>query len=188
MACSVAQVAGSDAVIPADAINQRLLSAAILAEVNNQRCHSGLRRVVSSAGLADVAARHSGWMAASGQLTHDSTLAGISSLRDRLVASGHPGRGGTENIGQVQRYPVDLVPSFRITDPATCQFATTDGAPIPAHSYRTLAQSIVALWMKSPDHKANILNRKVKSLGSGAAFDAGADWCGQFYITQTFSN
>jgi len=187
-ACTVAPVTGSEALIRVEAINQRLISATILAEVNNARCRAGLRAVAASGGLAQVAAKHSGWMAGAGQLSHDSTLVGLASLRDRLAASGHSRKGGTENIGQVQRYLVDTVPGFRITDAATCRFATDDGQPIPAHSYRSLAHTIVDLWMKSPAHKANILNRKVRSLGSGIAFDGKAPWCGVFFLTQTFSD
>ena len=187
-ACSKAQVAGSDIAVPPERINQPLIAATILAEVNAARCKAGLRAVAGAPGLTNVAAAHSAWMAATHVLSHQSDRSGVATLAARLATAGKGGRGGTENIGQVHRYGVDLVGRFKITSATACQFATEDGQVIGAHSYRSLAAAIVALWLKSPAHKANMMNRKVRSLGSGVAFDGSADWCGQFYVTQTFSN
>ena len=187
-ACTVVQVAGRDAGVPPERINQLLIAATILAEVNAARCKAGLRAVAGAEGLSKVAAAHSGWMAAAHVLSHDSDRPGVASLAAQLATAGKGGRGGTENIGQVHRYGLDLVGSFKINSAAACQFATDGGQVIGAHSYHSLAAAIVALWLKSPAHKANMMNRKVRSLGSGIAFDPSADWCGQFYVTQTFFN
>ncbi|MEM7720726.1 MAG: CAP domain-containing protein [Pseudomonadota bacterium] len=173
-------------VVPANRINQKLLGDAVRAEVNYHRCRAGLSPVQSAgAPLAKEARAHSRWMAKSQQLTHRSTVPGRASLKQRIKASGLSFRTGSENIGMVHRYRIDNR-RFKILNASQCQFATQQGDPLPAHSYASLARHIVNLWMDSPGHRRNILDRQVKKVSTAVAFDPNARYCGRYWLTQNF--
>jgi uncharacterized protein YkwD len=186
-ACGRALPAGADAVIEAGAkIDQDRIDAAIRAEVNHHRCKAGLSGLAAAKGLRRVAGTHAGWMARTGDLSHRSTVAGQTTTLTRLKASGLRFRAGSENIGYLARYRIDGAP-FRIRDAASCGFADPSGRPIPPHSYASLAQQIVGLWMQSPTHRRNILDPRVSKVGSAIGFDAAAPNCGRFYVSQSFA-
>lgn len=186
-ACSRMPVAGGAAVIAAPAkIDQKLVNAAILAEINYVRCKAGRAALVSDTSLSKVASTHAKWMARARSLSHKSGVAGQSTSLARLKSSGIRFRAGSENIGYLARFQIDGL-SFRIKDAATCHFASNSGQTLGAHSYTTLARKIVELWMESPAHRRNILDGKVSKVGSGAGFDPKAPFCGSFYVSQTFA-
>jgi len=184
-ACSRPMPAGADAVIqPGKAINAALLDAAVLSEVNYYRCRSGLPKLAPSASLRRVAETHAKWMARNMSVTHRSTVGGQSTLKARLSTSGVKFKTGAENIGMVHRYRIDGM-SFRIN--GQCAFSTYGGKAIPPHTYASLARTMVDYWYHSPGHRANMMNRKVKVMGAGAALNTGAPYCGQFYMSQNFA-
>ncbi len=173
-------------VVPSKNINQSLLSQAIRTEVNFHRCRAGLQGVSLASGqLRKQATRHSGWMAKSQQLTHRSNVSGSATLKQRFQNAGVTYRAGSENIGMVHRYRIDNR-RFNIVDSSACKFAAKDGTPLPAHSYASLARHIVNLWMDSPGHRKNILDRKVNRMTTGVAFDPKSKYCGRFWVTQNF--
>ena len=140
--------------------------------------------VQAAGGLAQVAATHSRWMARAGAVSHKSTVAGQSTVMSRMLGTGLKFHAGSENIGMVHRFGIDGQ-NFRIK--GTCSFATQAGQPIGAHTYASLARAMVDLWMASPAHRRNILDPKVRMVGSGAGFRAEAPYCGQFYLSQNFA-
>ena len=173
-------------IVPQSRINQKMISDAVRAEVNYHRCRAGLSEVGNAgAPLAKEARNHSQWMARSQQLTHQSTVPGLSTLKQRVKASGVKFKTGSENIGMVHRYQIDNR-RFKILNSGQCQFATYEGQPLPAHSYASLARHAVNLWMDSPGHRKNILDRRVKRVSSAVAFDPNAKYCGRFWLTQNF--
>lgn len=173
-------------VVPAARINQTLLNQAIRAEVNFHRCRAGLSPLADAGrGMSREATKHSEWMAKTQQLTHRSTVAGAATLKQRIKNAGIRIRTGSENIGMVHRYQIDNR-RFKIIDSNACQFTTQDGQPLPAHSYATLARHVVALWMESPGHRKNILDRRVTKMSTAVAFDPNAQYCGRFWLTQNF--
>lgn len=173
-------------IVPASQINQKLLDSAIRAEVNFHRCRAGLSKVGNAGtGLARQAEKHSLWMAKRQQLTHKSTVPGASTLRQRVKAAGVSFRTGSENIGMVHRYKIDNR-RFKILSSSQCKFATYQGEALPAHSYASLARHVVELWMDSPSHRKNILDRRVNKVSSAVAFDPNAQYCGRFWLTQNF--
>jgi uncharacterized protein YkwD len=184
-ACSRAAVAGADAAV-GGTLNVALLDKAILAELNLQRCKAGLSALRASADLRHVAEVHARWMARTNKVSHQSTVAGQSTLKARLSSSGLKVKAGSENLAMVHRYAIDGM-SFRIRDASNCSFATAAGKTIPMHSYASLAQHAVALWMASSGHRRNILDRKVTMVGSAAALNAGAPNCGQIFLSQNFA-
>ena len=173
-------------IVPTGRINQGLLDAAIRAEVNYHRCRAGLPKVAAAGtGLATQAKKHSQWMARSQQLTHRSTVPGASTLKQRVKKAGVKFRTGSENIGMVHRYQIDNR-RFKILSSSQCQFATYEGKKLPAHSYASLARHVVNLWMNSPGHRKNILDRRVSKVSTAVAFDPKAQYCGRYWLTQNF--
>ena len=160
--------------------------AAIRAEVNYHRCRAGLAPLKQADGLRRVASRHALWMAKSRSLSHKSSTPGQSTTLARIKSSGLKIRAGSENIGYLGRFQFGNG-AFRITDASGCGFAAANGAAIPPHSYASLARSIVQLWMDSPAHRRNILDRKVTRVGSGVGYDPRAPHCGNFYVAQDFA-
>ncbi|NNE88500.1 MAG: hypothetical protein HKN27_10530 [Silicimonas sp.] len=186
-ACSraVSQKAAST-IVPTGSINQKLLGSAIRDEVNFHRCRAGLKEVGGAGtALRKQARDHSKWMARTQQLTHRSTVAGASTLRDRIKRAGVKFRTGSENIGMVHRYQIDNR-RFKILDSGSCKFATYEGKALPAHSYASLARHVVGLWMNSPGHRKNILDKRVNKVETAVAFDPNSKYCGRFWVTQNF--
>lgn len=183
---SVSKQAAST-IVPAKNINQSLLDRAVRDEVNFHRCRAGLGQVsdVSGSGLANQAQKHSQWMARTQQLTHRSTVAGAATLRDRFKRARVNYRTGSENIGMVHRYQIDNR-RFKVLDSGNCKFATYEGEALPAHSYASLARHVVSLWMNSPGHRRNILDKSVKRVETAVAFDPSSKYCGRFWLTQNF--
>lgn len=173
-------------VVPAGKINQSLLDAAIRNEVNYHRCRAGLTKLGDAGNaLTNQAKKHSQWMARSQQLSHRSTVAGASTLSQRVKNAGVRFRTGSENIAMVHRYRIDNR-RFKILSSKQCQFATHEGQSLPAHSYASLARHVVDLWMSSPGHRKNILDRRVNRVSTAVAFDPKAQYCGQYWLTQNF--
>ncbi len=186
-ACSRAvSKAATQNVVPTGNINQTLLNEAVRAEVNFHRCRAGLPAVASAgASLTKEAHGHSRWMAKRQKLSHKSTVRGRSTLMQRFRATGLRFRTGSENIGMVHRYRIDSK-RFQIVDASRCKFRLSNGQPLPAHTYASLARQIVDLWMSSPGHRKNILDRQARKVSAGVAFDPKAKYCGRFWLTQNF--
>lgn len=182
---SVSKEAGQK-LVPANRIDQSLLEDAIRAEVNFHRCRAGLSGVGDAGtSLMKQAQKHSNWMAQTQNLSHRSNVRGAATLQQRVKNAGLRVRTGSENIGMVHRYQIDNR-RFRILNSSSCQFATYEGQPLPAHSYASLARHIVTLWMNSPGHRKNILDKRVSKMSAAVAFDPKAQYCGRFWLTQNF--
>ena len=172
--------------VPTNGIDQGLLDAAVRQEVNFHRCRAGLPALGDAgSNLHKQSSIHSRWMAKTQNLSHQSNVSGSNTLRNRIRSAGIKVRTGAENIGMVARYQIDNR-RFRIVNANACQFATNEGTPLPAHSYASLARLVVDLWMNSPGHRQNILNRKVSHVSTAVAFDPKAQYCGRFWLTQAF--
>ncbi|HHI70402.1 MAG TPA: CAP domain-containing protein, partial [Rhodobacteraceae bacterium] len=168
-ACSRPSVAGSDKVIvPGKRINEALLDAAVRVEVNYYRCRAGLRPVRSEPRLRKIAKGHSKWMARARNMSHHSTVSGRRTFGDRIKASGIRWKAAAENIGMVYRFRMEQKLFFSEAG-ATCQFTNSAGQRIPPHSYKSLANYVVKLWMNSPGHRKNILDRRMTMVGTAVA-------------------
>ena len=185
--CTRGDVSGANRVIDPARINQPLLDAAVAVEVNYQRCRKGLPRLAGAAKLRDTALGHARWMAKHSTLSHNSTRPGRATVKARILASGLKVRRGSENIARVALYKVEGERGYKIADAARCVFTTRSGAPIGRHSYGSLSRYIVSLWMDSPSHRVNILERKYKMAASAIAVDPRGRACGSVYIAQNFA-
>lgn len=186
-ACSVTPVRGADMPLPQDgAFDQRLASAAILAEVNAVRCAQGRRPLDDRSGLVSVAVDHSRWMAQARRMAHRSGVPGRNTLRDKLDAAKLRYRRGAENLAIV---PFHAFFGSRFGIEGRCRFrSTTTGALIPRHTYASMARELVSVWMASPGHRRTILSARYSRAGAGVALDATAEHCGRIYATQLFAD
>jgi len=172
--------------LPTGTPDQHLFSKAVLGHVNFQRCLEGLHGVENHIGLTKAAATHAGWMAGQGTLSHVSTVSGQSTVTQRVKLALGDAKTGAENIGYVHRYRVDEGQVF-YAGADDCSFKTASGREIGSHSYSSLAERIVTLWMNSPEHRRNLLDRNASFSGSALAFDPNAAHCGVYYMSQEFA-
>ena len=183
MACSVPS--GPDARIRQSAINQDLLQRAILAEVNYHRCIEKRQPLVlAPEDLKRVAHGHSNWMAGSGKMSHTGGTASGRTLVDRVRRSGLSARTYAENLAFLPRYRFGGKP-FRVTDRKGCRFQLADGKVVGPHTYRSLARSVVTMWMNSPGHRRNLLSRNQRQMSAAASISPDK-YCGRLYVTQMF--
>lgn len=183
LACT--QPEGPDALIRQSAINQGLLERAILAEVNFHRCKAKRHPLTLAPGkLNRVAHGHSAWMAGTGKMSHTGGKATGRTLSDRVRRSGLKARTFAENLAFLPRYRFGGKP-FRVTDRSKCRFHLANGREVGPHTYRSLARSVVTMWMESPGHRRNLLSRDQRQM-SAAATIAPDKYCGRLYVTQMF--
>lgn len=185
--CRRPQVSGAAQAIDPGRINQRLLNAAVLAEVNYLRCRKGLSGLAPTAGLRRAAEGHAKWMARARNLSHVTNIRGKRTPSERIISAGGKVRMGSENIAKVSLYRLDEFGSFRITNAANCQFAASNGARIGRHSYESLARYVASLWYNSRGHRKNMMDGRARLVGTAAGFDPRARNCGQIYISQAIA-
>ena len=175
--------------IPKTDINQAVLSNAIAKQTNYYRCLRGLKALSPDPKLIVAAEIHAGNMARLNRLSHTLPISGARNLKDRFRAAGvDVARMRAENVGTEYRMVFGLAP-FLVRNADRCQFAyVATQQPIPAHTYGSLAQSLVKNLWESPSHRRNILNRQVDRIGAAADFSAsGRAPCGTYYVSQNFA-
>jgi uncharacterized protein YkwD len=123
--------------------------ASILCLVNQTRAHYGLRALQASGDLASAAVSHSDDMVANDYFDHDSPSG--STMLGRIFASGYAHSGENYTLGE----NIAL---------------GTGGLGTP--------RSIMAAWMASPGHRANILNSSFRDTGVGIAAGVPSDFGG----------
>lgn len=184
--CARSVPQGADQVaVPARDIDQPLIDAAIRAEVNFQRCLQGMEPLSPAERLRNAALGHSRWMADSAKLSHRSTRPGRKTLSQRVRSAGLDFRYVAENIAVVHRYRVDGR-QIQVIDKSQCKFAAREGDIVSPHSYASLAQHAVKLWMRSPSHRRNILSKRAAFTGTAVGFSRDPRFCGKFWLTQNF--
>jgi uncharacterized protein YkwD len=114
------------------------LEAQVLAEVNGTRRQRGLRPLRFSVALSRAAHAHSNDMAARGYFSHNS-------------------RDGSAFWKRVQRFY-----------PSTGYRSWSVGENLVWSSPDLTAASALSLWMGSPPHRANLLNRQWREIGLSA--------------------
>jgi uncharacterized protein YkwD len=120
------------------------LESQLLGQINSTRAQHGLRALRMSLRLTAAAAQHSASMAQKGYFSHDSANGGSFFKR---IASFYSYRGyGTWSAGE------------------NLLWSTPDISPAGA----------LRLWMNSPEHRANLLNRKWREMGLSAVHEVNA--------------
>ncbi|MDX6555284.1 MAG: hypothetical protein QOD86_1479 [Miltoncostaeaceae bacterium] len=148
---------GAESAAPAKVRVQPGLERALLREMNEARAEYGLPAFQGKSSLQHAARKHSAYLARLGHLDHDS--AGGRPFWTRLVKAGYP-RNSTmgENLaliggcGRPNGY-VQLRRQAR------------------EESNHRQAEQVVAMWLKSPGHRANLLSRDFRYAGTGVTTD-----------------
>lgn len=154
--------------IDLDAVDERLLAAAIAAETNARRSENGLPPLRLHPLLAEMAQRHAARMVDHDFYSHGDPLdPALSDPDDRARRVGidnpHIGENIHDHGAIVADGPVYPLGRGRFA-------ATPDGPPLPAYTYRQLARAIVDEWMASRGHRENILRQSARQLGVGVRF------------------
>jgi len=137
--------------------------------------------------LLNAASDHAANMAQYQTHSHRLPVAGEGRLVQRMARNGVRFRSAAENIGMEK--VLRLLDRPIAAKSMGCAFTYADtGAPVPIHTYATLAQSAVARWMASPKHRASLLSPTYRRLGSGVAIDPQGPACGDVYLVQNFAD
>lgn len=78
-----------------------------------------------------------------------------------------------ENILEMPPYKTGTNGEYDVVknEEGTFAFLGTNGKPLKSLSYGDFARAAVKLWIKSPDHKANILSKDFTHLGCGVSIE-----------------
>jgi len=170
-----------------DRPSQETFNAAVVHYMNAERCRRGLAPFALDSGLLKAAATHSRNMAADENFSHKSRRAGQQTMAQRINGAGVRASTMGENIAMDKLFAIIGRP-ISTKSTGRCQFYYVGGDPVPMHSYKSLAQQVVARFMSSSKHRTNILNPRFVRGATGIGIDQGGAACGDVYITQDFAS
>lgn len=172
--------------IVSDGLDLRLFDEAVTIYANAARKQHGKPPLKSDPALARAAAAHAHNMAKLQTHSHRLPVAGEGRLVQRMARNSVKYRTAGENIGMEKVFRLTGRPIS--TRASGCSFTYADtGAPVPVHTYATLAQAAVQRWMASPKHRASLLSKAFKRVGNSAAVDPKGPACGDVYLVQNFA-
>jgi uncharacterized protein YkwD len=153
-------------------IDYPLLHAAIFFATNETRVKNQQQAVAFAIELERAAYHHSKYMAGQNFVAHHNPFSNRRNTPDqRGKLAGVTNPFIAENIAThfgIKYKP--RTPVYRI-DTTKGTFSYQRGGPlIPNHTYLSFAEVIVAQWMDSPPHRANLLSQDAVQLGCGAYF------------------
>lgn len=129
------------------------LARAVLAEVNAVRRRAGARPLRADAALTRAAARYAQELASRREIEHVSRTPGRRTFRQRIAAAGGRARIAGENLARMTASP------------------------------SSLPERAVRAWMRSPGHRANMLDRSYARTGIGVWLGRDGVW----YVVQEFA-
>ena len=173
--------------VSATAPDQALFAEAVLRRANAERAARGLPPLVHAPDLAQAAADHARNMATLRRHAHTLPVPGQETYTDRLRQRGVRFRDAAENIARGKLYRLLGRPISSVSEGCAFTYADT-GAPVPVHSYLSLAEEVVARWLASPAHAAALLSPGHARAGAGLAGDPAAPGCGDLYMAQTLAD
>ncbi len=174
-----------------DDIDYPLLHAAIFYETNRQRVLSALSPFIHSLSLEKAAHEHSIDMVAYNFFSHTSVIKGKETMSKRLAKVGIKNAYTAENIANFSAIEYQLGKSVFAPSQNGGYFSYTyRGEPIGNRTYMSAAKAVLKQWMGSPMHRKNILNKKFKYLGVGAAYFEEENFYNMpyFKVTQNFAS
>ncbi|MCF6305755.1 MAG: CAP domain-containing protein [Rhodobacteraceae bacterium] len=174
-----------DRMVNGRTIDQTTFNAAVLHFTNNIRCQRGRRPFATQQDVLGAATTHARNMASTQTYAHNLNIRRAGNLRERLQTQNSSFRTAAENISKTFVYYLNGI-SF--IQSGQCNFRyTANNQPIPVHTYRTLADELVTSWYNSPDHRANILSRRLDRMGAGLGIVKNTPLCGELYAAQVFA-
>jgi len=153
-------------------IDKNLLSAAIFHETNQRRKNQGLAPLDLLPGLHEAAEMHANSMARGGYLSHTNPddpkrktpwdRVRLTGLKPSYVSENVATHFGIRYEPGTRAYPSKKNGDVRFS-------RTPGGPPIPNHTYRSIAESLLDQWMGSPPHRKNIVSERAHYLGAACA-------------------
>jgi uncharacterized protein YkwD len=175
--------------IPFPGADLDLLSAAIHHETNRRRVAHRLPPLEPHPQARAAAALQSEVMAAEGFVGHvDPVHPERRELQDRIKHVGLTPSYAGENVALAFGRQYESGRGF-ITEREGGQTVyryTPGGPPIEMHTYDSFAVALLNYWMESPGHRENILRRRPRFLGCGAAPARNEVGMEVFYCAQVF--
>ncbi len=154
--------------------NIALLNAAVFFATNEARIKKKLEPLRYDAVLEKAAEFHSDEMREKRFFNHVNKSDKLNRTPDQRIAN----KGGEfnvtgENILEMPPYKTGTNGEYDVTKNAdgTFAFLGMNGKPLKPLTYGDFARAAVKLWMKSPDHKANILSNNFTHLGCGVSIE-----------------
>jgi uncharacterized protein YkwD len=146
------------------------LHAAIFFVTNETRVKNHRRALTFAIELERAAHLHCKYMVEQNFFSHENPFSNRRTTQDqRAKLAGIQNPFIAENIATHFgiKYKANT-PIYRV-DTAKGTFSYQPGGPlIPNHTYLSFAEAIVAQWMDSPPHRANLLSKDAVQLGCGA--------------------
>lgn len=166
-------MAAFDDPIDAEKPNYVLINEAVYFVTNEARVKQGKSRVPYHPLLAKAAFDYAHEMVTKDFFSHDHPSDPAQRTpSDRGKRAGIKNANLAENIATRFGIQYEAGKSIIVMDATkgVISYTSPEGPAIPMHTYRSLAQSLVDGWMKSPGHRANILSDDSRSLGCGVYF------------------
>jgi uncharacterized protein YkwD len=151
--------------------DQPLMIAAIFHETNRVRRRLGLVPFTHLPKLVEAADLKAVIGTLQGGLTHENPLPLTATPAARVRAVGLAYREVAENIGRLGLLDLPAGRTqvgVRKRDGRDEYHHLENGQPVGRRTYAGFAAVVVAAWMNSPPHRANIVNPALVSLGCGA--------------------
>ncbi|MEM9061253.1 MAG: CAP domain-containing protein [Pseudomonadota bacterium] len=164
-----------------------LIDDAVRLETNRERCARGLPALEAHAALQQAAFLHAQDMARLGIFSHNTPVPGRETPGDRVTQVGFRWQNVAENITESHYMDYENGAPYTTIDAVRCEFAYADGRPIPPQTYASLARSVVARWMGSEGHRANLLSPDVVAHGFAIFPNGDTALCGGLYGTQVMA-
>jgi uncharacterized protein YkwD len=173
--------------IRTEAPDQALFGEALLLVSNQARRAHGRAALAADPRLARAAVDHASNMARLRTHAHVLPVRGQRDLGQRMHRQSLRFRLAGENIARdkvLRLLGRPIAATYR-----GCEFTYGDtGAPVPRHTYASLAEQVVRRWLGSPRHRASLLSSAYTRFGAGLAVDQGAPACGDVYLVQNFAD
>lgn len=149
-------------------INLNLLEILIHEEINKARKANGLQPLANDLTLRKAAVDQNNYCVRKIELSHTQTTPGKRTIKDRVQYYGNGYTVMAENL---------------IYEGFTVRRTNGKISDIITPSYRKMAKTMVLNWMKSPGHRANIVEKDLKLVGTAVAYNP-SNYA--IYATQVF--
>ncbi|MBW2245179.1 MAG: hypothetical protein JRH01_24665 [Deltaproteobacteria bacterium] len=157
-------------VIDFGALDLPRLQAVIFGVTNEVRARHGKKSVRRNALLEIAASGHASRMVEGGFFSHRDPEPELETLAMRVALAGVANGKPAENIATAFAIRYEHGKRVFVIDKERGLFSLTRGGePIAFHTYLSFADALLAQWMDSPGHRANILSDNAVELGCGAA-------------------
>lgn len=161
-------------IIDVEKPNYALLNAAVFFATNEARAKKNLPLYQYNESLEKAAASHSDAMRAERFFSHtNKTDKDNRTPEQRIANQGGDFKGTGENILEMPPYKTGPDGEYEVkrNDDGTYAFIQANGKPLKVLTYGDFGRAAVKLWMKSPEHKANILSKQFGFLGCGNSIE-----------------